>query len=137
MMADFFPLLREEGLVLPPDLVLIFKAMVTMDGVLARIEPGFDLSQALADMRGKLLASRITRLGEPGRTEAVLLELARSAEDLPALLRAARTRLEADAGNEARGGGTTEIAGALRFAGVAISAGLVLLAVVQLVGLLR
>ncbi|WP_404482231.1 ABC1 kinase family protein [Novosphingobium sp. BL-52-GroH] len=94
MVADFFPLLRREGLVLPPDLVLIFKAMVTMDGVLSGIAPGFDLSQALTALRGRLVASRLTRLAAPDRLEAVLLELSRLSADAPRLMRAATARLE-------------------------------------------
>ncbi|TCM22254.1 ubiquinone biosynthesis protein [Novosphingobium sp. PhB165] len=95
MVADFFPLLRQEGLVLPPDLVLIFKAMVTMDGVLAGIAPDFDLSDALGRMRGKLVASRLSRLTEPDKLEAALLEFSRVAEEAPRFLRAAAARMEA------------------------------------------
>ncbi|MGE4430987.1 MAG: ABC1 kinase family protein [Sphingobium sp.] len=89
MVADFFPLLRHEGLVLPPDLLLIFKAMVTMDGVLAQIEPGFDLSGALQAVRGKLVVERIARFTGPDRTQAMLLELSRIAEEAPHFLRSA------------------------------------------------
>lgn len=94
MVADFFPLLRSEGLVLPPDLVLIFKAMVTMDGVLSAIAPDFDLSEALGELRGRLLASRLTRLAAPDRMEALLLEVSRLSADAPRLMRAASARLE-------------------------------------------
>lgn len=94
MVADFFPLLRKEGLVLPPDLVLIFKAMVTMDGVLAGIAPDFDLSEALTALRGRLLASRLQVLAGPDRLEAMLLELSRLSADAPRLMRAATARLE-------------------------------------------
>ncbi|GFE73692.1 AarF/ABC1/UbiB kinase family protein [Novosphingobium sp. TCA1] len=95
MVADFFPLLRQEGLVLPPDLVLIFKAMVTMDGVLAGIAPDFDLSEALGRMRGRLVASRLQRLAAPDKLETALLELSRVAEEAPRFLRAAAVRMEA------------------------------------------
>lgn len=95
MVADFFPLLRQEGLVLPPDLVLIFKAMVTMDGVLSGIAPDFDLSEALGRMRGKLVASRLQRLAAPDKLETALLELSRAAEEAPRFLRAASARMEA------------------------------------------
>ncbi|WP_242130361.1 AarF/UbiB family protein [Sphingobium sp. Sx8-8] len=94
MVADFFPLLCSEGLVLPPDLVLIFKAMVTMDGVLAGIMPGFDLSEALEELRGRLLASRLSRLVAPDRIEALLLEVSRLSAEAPALMRAATMRME-------------------------------------------
>ncbi|WP_395332919.1 hypothetical protein WBP06_06260 [Novosphingobium sp. BL-8H] len=95
MVADFFPLLRQEGLVLPPDLVLIFKAMVTMDGVLTSIAPDFDLSDALERMRGKLVASRLSRLAAPDKLETALLEFSRLAEEAPRFLRAASSRMEA------------------------------------------
>ncbi|TDW63265.1 ubiquinone biosynthesis protein [Novosphingobium sp. PhB55] len=95
MVADFFPLLRQEGLVLPPDLVLIFKAMVTMDGVLSGIAPDFDLSEALGRMRGRLVASRLSRLAAPDKLETALLELSRVAEEAPRFLRAATVRMEA------------------------------------------
>jgi len=33
---------------MPPDLLLIFKALITIDGVLSSIQPGFDLSEAMS-----------------------------------------------------------------------------------------
>lgn len=118
MVADFFPLLRKEGLVLPPDLVLIFKAMVTMDGVLSGIAPDFDLSEALTALRGRLVASRLTRLMAPDRMEAVLLEMSRLAADAPGLMRAATARLE----KGERDDGQAVKARAVRFAGALIAA---------------
>jgi ubiquinone biosynthesis protein len=122
MVADFFPLLRQEGLVLPPDLVLIFKAMVTMDGVLSGIAPDFDLSEALTALRGRLVASRLTRLAAPGQMEAVLLELSRLSADAPRLIRAAAARLEqADPPKREPGPGA-----AIRHAGVLVAGAIVL-----------
>ena len=126
MVADFFPLLRKEGLVLPPDLVLIFKAMVTMDGVLAGIAPDFDLSEALAALRGRLVASRLTRLAGPDRLEALLLEVSRVSADAPRLMRAATARLEradekpADLSNAIRRAGTFVAAAILVHAAAAL-----------------
>ena len=92
--ADLFPLLREEKLVLPPDLVLIFKAMITMDGVLSGIQPDFDLSTALDRARVKLLTARLSPARTAERAEAMLLEVARVYDDAPRLLRALVRRLE-------------------------------------------
>src|SRR3546814_11753134 len=39
LIADFLPILRNERLVLPPDLLLIFRALLTIDGVLTGIQP--------------------------------------------------------------------------------------------------
>src|SRR3546814_11662801 len=47
LIADFLPILRNERLVLPPDLLLIFRALLTIDGVLTGIQPDFDLSGAM------------------------------------------------------------------------------------------
>ncbi|HUD28550.1 MAG TPA: AarF/UbiB family protein [Novosphingobium sp.] len=132
MVADFFPLLRKEGLVLPPDLVLIFKAMVTMDGVLSGIAPDFDLSEALTALRGRLVASRLTRLAAPDRLEALVLELSRLSADAPRLIRAATARLEqADTPRADPGPGP-----AIRHAGTLVAAAIVLHAVAGLVGLI-
>ena len=94
MVADFFPLLRREGLVLPPDLALIFKALITMDGVLSAIQPGFDLSAALQKARGRLVLNRLASAQSPEKAVALALEAARLAEDAPRLLRALTRRLE-------------------------------------------
>lgn len=87
VMADFFPMLRQEGLILPPDLLLIFKALITIDGVLSRIAPEFDLSAALHNMRGSLFATRLATMANGDRLQAMLLELLRIGEDAPHLLR--------------------------------------------------
>lgn len=118
MVGDFFPLLRSEGLVLPPDLLLIFKAMVTMDGVLAAIEPGFDLSGALQKVRGKLVAARIGRLGGQDRAEALLLELSQVMSEAPHFLRTAAAWLERAPVVAA----SSDTGRAIRFAGVCIAA---------------
>ncbi|MBT0666920.1 AarF/ABC1/UbiB kinase family protein [Novosphingobium profundi] len=130
MVADFFPLLREEGLVLPPDLVLIFKAMVTMDGVLSGIAPGFDLSEALGAMRLRLITHRLSGLARPERGEALLLELARVADQAPRLMRAASARLER--GEEAPPG-EEATARAVRRAGALVGAALVAHALIGVV----
>ncbi|WP_375196830.1 ABC1 kinase family protein [Sphingobium sp.] len=117
MVADFFPLLRREGLVLPPDLVLIFKAMVTMDGVLARLVPGFDLSEALGELRGRLVASRLSRLAAPERIESLLLEVSRLSAEAPALMRAVTARV--NMGDEPRK--DTALVAAIRRAGALLA----------------
>lgn len=95
MVADFFPLIRKEGLILPPDLALIFKALITMDGVLGAIQPGFDLSEALQRARGRLVMHQLSAAHAPEKTVTLLLELSRIADDAPRLLRAITRRLEA------------------------------------------
>ncbi|MES2056369.1 MAG: AarF/UbiB family protein [Pseudomonadota bacterium] len=94
MVADFLPLLRNEGLVLPPDLLLIFKALVTVDGVLAGIEPGFDLSAAMRRSYTRILAARLSPGSWGPALGAVLWEIAKVGDDAPRLIRAAVQKLE-------------------------------------------
>lgn len=96
MVPDFFPLLREERLVLPPDLLLIFKALVTIDGVLAGIEPGFDLSAAIGRARLKIVRARLSPESWGPTAQALMREIVRIGDDAPRLLRAAIRRLEAE-----------------------------------------
>lgn len=94
MVPDFMRLLREEGLVMPPDLLLIFKAMVTIDGVLSRIAPGFDLSGALARAKYRILREQLSPEHMRTLAVAVAREVARLGEDAPRLLAALRRRIE-------------------------------------------
>ncbi|SCW44921.1 ubiquinone biosynthesis protein [Sphingobium faniae] len=131
LVADFFPMLRKEGLVLPPDLALIFKALITMDGVLNAIQPGFDLARALERARAKLVITRIAASQSQDKIVALLLELSRLADDAPRLLRALTRKLEAEPVERRAGPSDAAvitdakwIAGAVLLAGVLITASL-------------
>lgn len=94
MVADFLPLLREEGMTMPADLLLIFKALVTVDGVLSRIEPDFDLSAAMQRSSLRILAARLAPDYWTPTLLALAWELGKIGDDAPRLLRAAIRRLE-------------------------------------------
>ncbi|HUH11430.1 MAG TPA: AarF/UbiB family protein, partial [Brevundimonas sp.] len=47
IVADMMALMRQERVAAPPDLVLILKALVTIEGVLSRVDPGFDLVRTM------------------------------------------------------------------------------------------
>ncbi len=78
---------------LPADLILIFKAMVTIDGVLSRIAPGFDLNAAAARVGTRVLAARLDPGAMQDKVGALLTEAVMASDQLPELLRAARQRL--------------------------------------------
>ncbi|MGH6616692.1 ABC1 kinase family protein [Sphingomonas sp.] len=99
MVADFLPLLRKEGLIMPPDLLLIFKALVTVDGVLTGIQPGFDLSEAMRRSYMRIVAARLSPGSWGPALGALLWELARIGDDAPRLLRAAVQKLEGGSTN--------------------------------------
>jgi ubiquinone biosynthesis protein len=125
VIADFFPLLREERLVLPPDLLLIFKALVTIDGVLTGIVPGFDLSDAIARSKLRIMRDRLSPERWAPTVEALLIELVRVGDDAPRLLRAAVKRLEAE---PATSGSDERLVTAVTSAGRWIAATIVLAA---------
>lgn len=94
MVADFLMLMRVERLTMPPDLLLTFKALITLDGVLATIHPGFDLSRAIRRSSLKIARARISPEHWAPVLQALALEAGRIGEDAPRLLRAAIRRLE-------------------------------------------
>ncbi len=95
LVADLFGTLREEKLAFPPDLLLLFKALITLDGVLGAIEPDFDLAAAMRRASGRLVMERLSPERWSRRAAAVALEVDRLGDDLPRLIRALVRRAEA------------------------------------------
>lgn len=135
LVGDMLALMRAEGLTMPPDLLLIFKALVTVDGVLSAIEPDFSLSGAMRRSTMRIAAARLSAEHWAPILQALAWELGRIGGDAPRLLRAAIRRLEADpAGGEAAAARQSAatitagrwIAGAI-VAGAALIAGALLL----------
>lgn len=96
MIADFLSLMRDEGVTMPPDLLLLFKALVTIDGVLSGIQPDFDLSAAVRRSSLRLATARLSPEHWMPLLQALAWELTRIGDDAPRLLRAAIRRLEAE-----------------------------------------
>ncbi len=94
MVADFLSLMRDEGMTMPPDLLLIFKALVTIDGVLSGIEPDFDLSEAMQRSSLRIAKARLSPEHWAPILQALAWELGKLGDDAPRLLRAAIRRLE-------------------------------------------
>lgn len=128
ILGDIFPILREERIVLRPDMLLLFKALITIDGVLSGIQPDFDMSAALRRATMRIIEARMSPDRWTKRANALALELDRLGDDLPRLIRATTRKLEtatpaiATSGIEAAiRSGAGWIAGALAFSGVAIA----------------
>ncbi|MGV3481320.1 MAG: ABC1 kinase family protein [Sphingobium sp.] len=96
LVGDFLPMMRDEGLTLPPDLLLIFKALVTIDGVLLAIEPDFDLSGAMRRSSLRIARARLSPEHWAPTVQALAWELGKLGDGAPRLVRAAVRRLEAD-----------------------------------------
>ncbi len=132
MVGDFLALLREEGLTMPPDLLLAFKALITLDGVLAGIEPDFDLSHALRRSSIRIVRARLSPDHWGPIAQSLAWELGKIGDDAPRLLHAAIRRLEAEPQSRtpdhraAIRAGSRWIAGAV-LAGAAMVAGAIML----------
>jgi len=130
MVADFMALMRTERMTMPPDLLLVFKALVTLDGVLLAIAPDFDLAMSMKRASMRLLQRRLDPdhwlplLGAIGR------ELARLGDDAPRLIRAATRRLETEAAPVPARQATPASAPWIVAAAILIGAGLVSAAII-------
>ncbi len=94
LITGFLDLIREYRLLLPPDLLVLFKALVTADGVLTRLDPELDLVATARPAVEKMLREQFSwkvakGLGIEG------LELGRGVlSDLPKLTRLMVHRLK-------------------------------------------
>ena len=126
MVADFLPLMRDEGMTMPPDLLLIFKALATIDGVLTAIQPDFDLSSAMQRSSLRIAQARLSPDHWLPTLQALAWELSKIGSDAPRLLRAAIRRLESEPAQPPQDAGAAIITGS-RWIGGAIVAGAMLI----------
>lgn len=79
MLGDFTALLRDHRLALPPDLALLFKAFITLEGLGRQLDPEFDMAAHTAPF----LTRAVTRRYTP---EAVVQRGWRNTSELVAVL---------------------------------------------------
>lgn len=85
--GDFVTMAREHDLALPPDLALLFKALITADGVMRGLDPQFDAIAVAAPMVQSEMLRRYAPGAVSGKGRALAFDLAGLASDLPALIR--------------------------------------------------
>ncbi|MGY6587521.1 MAG: ABC1 kinase family protein [Wenzhouxiangella sp.] len=94
MMGDITGVLRRHHLVLPPDLVLMFKAFVTLEGMGRSLDPDFDMASEAAPVVEAVLKRHYSPANMARRVQKNLVEtlkiLGNLPDDLSRLLRAAR-----------------------------------------------
>ncbi|CUW21484.1 putative protein kinase UbiB [Serratia grimesii] len=93
-LADLLVMAREHQLALPPDLVLLFKALITADGVLHRLDPNFDIIATLKPMLQQVMLQRYTPEAVRRRMLALGGEALDAGEELPQTLRLLMRRLK-------------------------------------------
>jgi ubiquinone biosynthesis protein len=93
-LADLLSVVREFQLSLPTDLTLLFKALITADGVLHRLDPAFDIVATLRPLLRNVLLHRYRPLASRRRALALGAQLLDAGEDLPQTLRLLLCRLK-------------------------------------------
>ncbi|MDV2115624.1 ABC1 kinase family protein [Alcaligenes faecalis] len=86
-LLDFMTLARENHLILPPDLALLFKAFITADGVLKRLDPQFDVVEVAQPVILALMRKQYAPRRVYADLQRSLLESRQLAMDAPQLLR--------------------------------------------------
>ncbi|WP_292050850.1 MULTISPECIES: ABC1 kinase family protein [unclassified Brevundimonas] len=93
IVSDLMGLMRKERVSAPPDLVLILKALVTIEGVLSRVDPQFDLVRTMNGAWKRALFSRRSPDAVKNWAIGTLLDLSSMTDDFPRLIRAASRKL--------------------------------------------
>ena len=103
LVREFATIIRRHSIVLPPDLTLMFKALITMEGLGRQFDPEFHILDHLTPMLRRALAERYKPAGIMRRGRATLAQVAglltSVPRDLARLLRDARrgkTRIDLD-----------------------------------------
>lgn len=91
--SDFMALARDHDLALPSDLALLFKALITADGVMRTLDPDFDAIRVAAPVVRHELSRRYAPGALAGKGKTLAFDLAGLASDLPSLLRLLTLRL--------------------------------------------
>ena len=86
-LLDFMALARENHLILPPDLALLFKAFITADGVLKRLDPQFDVVEVAQPVILALMRKQYSPRRVYADLQRSLLESRQLVMDAPQLLR--------------------------------------------------
>lgn len=134
IVADLMALMRKERVSAPPDLVLILKALVTIEGVLSRVDPQFDLVKVMGGAWTRALFSKRSPEALKNWGIGTLLDLSSAADDLPRLIRAASRRLsepapEPDTAAQRQIARNIAVAGKLVAGAVVLGAGVVAIAI--------
>ena len=92
-LTDLLAMSREHQLALPPDLALLFKALITADGVLHRLDPDFDIISTLKPMLQQLTLQRYAPEALRQRMFALGADALDASDELPQNLRLLLRRL--------------------------------------------
>lgn len=90
---DILSLARSHALTLPPDLTLLFKALITADGVMRALDPDFDAIRVAEPIVRREMRRQFSPMALAGHGKSLALDMAELSRNLPSLIRLAQLRL--------------------------------------------
>lgn len=93
-LTDLLAMVREFQLTLPADLTLLFKALITADGVLHRLDPEFDIVSTLRPLLRKVALRRYRPFHSHKRLLTLGTQMLDAGGDIPQTLRLLLHRLK-------------------------------------------
>ena len=94
VLEDFMTMARENDLAMPTDLAILFKALITSDGVLRQLDPNFDLFNAAGPTVENKIKARFSVSGIRRKAEALGAGMYGAAVELPSLIHLMLVRLK-------------------------------------------
>ena len=94
VLEDFMGMARQNDLAMPTDLAILFKALITWDGVMRQLDPAFDLFAAAAPTVQRRMTTQFSLGGLRQKLEALGGSLFGAATELPSLLHLMLVRLK-------------------------------------------
>ena len=96
LLAEIAGVMREHHLVLPADLALLFKSLITLEGLGTRLVPNFRLVEHVRPFVEKLVAQRLDPRRIAGRFSASAREWTRALRSAPRVLETVARRFTED-----------------------------------------
>lgn len=96
LLAEIANIMREHGLVLPPDLALLFKAIITLEGLGMRLVPHFQLVEHVTPRVKELILERWSPRRIAGRAQDQAREWGRAARAAPRFFESLARRFSDD-----------------------------------------
>jgi ubiquinone biosynthesis protein len=93
--TDILSLARANALILPIDLVVLFKALATADGVMKRLDPDFDAVEAAAPLMQESIGESLSATMVKKRVTRFAFDMLQASEDLPSTVKLILHRLRA------------------------------------------
>ncbi|MGY2049944.1 ABC1 kinase family protein [Methylobacterium sp. JK268] len=94
VLTDFMTMARENDLAMPTDLAILFKGLVTADGVMRQLDPKFDLFAAAGPTVKRTMHTRFSMKEVKTKFEGLAAGLYGAASELPTLVHLMLVRLK-------------------------------------------